>query len=86
VPTICRFYGIEIGMFHRAHLPPHFHARYAEHQAVVEIEPVRMIRGSLPRRARRLVLEWAELHKVELADNWQRAQNEQALEQIEPVD
>jgi Domain of unknown function (DUF4160) len=66
--------------------PPHFHARYAEHQAVVEIEPVRMIRGSLPRRARRLVLEWAELHKVELADNWQRAQNEQALERIEPVD
>ena len=38
MPTISEFYGIEIGMFYNDHLPPHFHAKYAEFKAVFRIE------------------------------------------------
>jgi hypothetical protein len=40
VPTISVFYGIVIAMFFNDHDPPHFHARYAEHQARIAIAPL----------------------------------------------
>ena len=51
MPTISIFYGIIIQMFWREHGPPHFHALYAEHEAVIDLRDFRVIRGSLPRRA-----------------------------------
>jgi hypothetical protein len=41
MPTIAWFYGIAIRMFVRDHPPPHFHAVYGEHEAIVAIEPGR---------------------------------------------
>jgi len=38
MPEISRFYGIIIRMFFREHAPPHFHAFYGEHQALINIE------------------------------------------------
>jgi hypothetical protein len=38
VPTISYFFGITIQMFWRDHVPPHFHALYAEHETVIDIE------------------------------------------------
>jgi len=66
MPTISVFYGIVIQMFWREHGPPHFHALYAEHEAVIDLRDFRVIRGSLPRRAMALVLEWAADHRDEL--------------------
>jgi hypothetical protein len=57
MPTISIFYGIVIQMFWADHAPPHFHALYAEHEALVDIRTLDVIRGSLPRRALALVLE-----------------------------
>ncbi|MHB8949377.1 MAG: DUF4160 domain-containing protein [Rhodoferax sp.] len=34
MPVISRFFGIIIRMFFSEHIPPHFHAEYAEHQGV----------------------------------------------------
>jgi len=48
MPTISRFFGIAIEMFWREHNPPHFHATYAEDEAVFEIESLDIIRGQLP--------------------------------------
>ena len=59
MPTISVFLGIVIQMFWREHGPPHFHALYAEYEAVIDIRELRVTRGSLPRRALALVLEWA---------------------------
>jgi Domain of unknown function (DUF4160) len=39
----------------------------------------------LPDRAVRLVREWAELHRAELAENWMRARDGQPLERIAPL-
>ncbi|MDR7536985.1 MAG: DUF4160 domain-containing protein [Armatimonadota bacterium] len=37
-------------------------------------------------RALRLVLEWAELHKAELLENWELAQQGQPLKRIAPLE
>ncbi|MGD1070844.1 MAG: DUF4160 domain-containing protein [Bryobacteraceae bacterium] len=38
MPTISTFYGILIRMFFNDHPPPHFHARYGEFEATIEID------------------------------------------------
>jgi len=48
------------------HHSPHFHAYYQNHAAVISLDPVEIIAGELPRRQRRFVEAWAELHQEEL--------------------
>ena len=38
MPEISRFLGIVIAMFYSDHAPPHFHARYGEHEVTVRID------------------------------------------------
>jgi len=70
MPTISIFYGILIQMFWREHNPPHFHALYGEHEVLIDVRELRVLRGSLPRRAMALVLEWAAEHRDELMEDW----------------
>jgi hypothetical protein len=56
MPEISRFLGIIIGMFFNEHNPPHFHARYGNDQAEIDIQTLRIIEGNLPRRAKAMVL------------------------------
>lgn len=88
MPRISSFYGIAIWMYydevpHRGR--PHFHARYGGAEASIDIESLTVIAGELPPRARRLVVEWAAGHQVELRDNWLRARKHQPLVTIEPL-
>ena len=85
MPELSRFLGIVVGMFYREHGVPHFHAVYGEHKITVEIDSG-TVRGHFPGRALRLVLEWAELHKQELSENWERARHRQALKRIAPLE
>ena len=70
MPTLSVFYGIVIQMFWRDHSLPHFHALYGEYEALIDVRDLRVLRGSLPRRALALVLEWAEEHRDELREDW----------------
>jgi Domain of unknown function (DUF4160) len=85
MPRISAFYGIVITMYWRDHNPPHFHATYGEFSAKVEIESGQVFEGDLPRRARRFVSEWADLHRTELERNWELARSRQALATIDPL-
>jgi hypothetical protein len=85
MPEISRFLGIVIGMFFNEHGLPHFHAVYGEYKVTVEIESG-TVRGEFPPRALRLVLEWAELHKQELFEDWERARRRQPLKRIPPLE
>lgn len=85
MPRISEFYGIVITMYWGDHAPPHFHAYYGEHDAQVSIATGEVLGGSLPRRASRLVEEWAQLHRMELMENWDKARNDQPLGRIEPL-
>ena len=86
MPEVSRFYGIVIQIFFRDHEPPHFHAKCGSHDAVIDIEDVAINRGDLPRTARRLVLEWAALHRDELLVAWKRARRGEAPGRIPPLD
>ena len=85
MPTISAFYGILIRMFFNDHAPPHFHAQYAEHQATVDIQTLKVTTGSLPRRAQELVLDWAELHRTELLEEWHLCMAKQQPKPIAPL-
>ncbi len=83
-PRLSAFYGIVIWMYRPDHPPPHFHAQYGEHVAQIELGALRVLNGSLPPRALRLIREWARLHDDEL-DNWERAQALETLVPIKPL-
>jgi hypothetical protein len=85
MPEISRFLGIVIGIFYSEHGVAHFHAVYGEYEISVEVESGK-IHGQFPARALRLVLEWANLHKEELIENWQLAQQGQPLRRIAPLE
>ncbi len=85
MPEISRFYGIIVAMFFDDHNPPHFHARYGEEKAAIEIDSLRILEGHLPPRALGLVIEWAAQHKNELSENWELAQNNRSPKKIEPL-
>jgi hypothetical protein len=59
MPRLSSFYGITIAMFWREQNHPvaHFHAEYGEHAASFAVDG-RLLAGSLPPRALRLVREW----------------------------
>lgn len=64
------FYGIVISMYYNEHLPPHFHAKYQEHEALFTLDG-EVLSGSLPRRQLRLVAAWTELHEDDLKNDWE---------------
>jgi hypothetical protein len=86
MPTLSSFFGIVVSMYWNDHQPPHFHARYAEHEVVIRIETLEVDAGHFPRRAMGLLLEWAGEHRAELRENWQRIQNQQPTIPIAPLE
>ena len=72
-------------MYWDDHLPPHFHAKYGAYEITVNIfEGV--IEGKFPKRALRHVLEWYELHKEELVEDWDICQRKEMPKPIEPLE
>ena len=74
MPELTRFFGIIIRMYAELGAPhnvPHFHAHYQDQVAIFSIDPVELLSGSLPKRQRRLVEAWAELHQNELLADWE---------------
>ncbi len=68
MPQISYFYGIPIWLNYNDHMPPHFRAWYGEYRAGV-------VKGEMPGRALRIILEWLDIHRNELIEDWQLAQN-----------
>jgi phosphomannomutase len=85
MPEISRFYGIIISIFYDEHNPPHFHARYGDHNLVLAINDFRVLEGFFPARALGLVTEWAALHQEELLKDWKLAEKNIHPEKIEPL-
>jgi hypothetical protein len=73
---------MEVGAQHHI---PHFHAYHQQEVGIFSIDPVDLIAGSLPRRQRRLVEAWAELHQQELMADWQILQQGRSPTAIEPL-
>jgi len=86
MPEICRFLGVVIKMFFDDHNPPHFHAQYGDGEALIDMRNLSVLAGRLPPRVVGLVIEWATLHQQELVEDWQRAQAQQPLQKIPPLE
>lgn len=86
MPTISMFYGILIQMFCGDHAPPHFHALYAEYEIIIDIRTLEIIKGSMPKRALALVLEWASMHREELMEDWKLCEKKQLPTKIAPLE
>jgi hypothetical protein len=86
MPTLSTFYGILIRMFWQEHNPPHFHALYGDAEVTINIMTLEILKGSLPRRALALVLEWAVIHREELMEAWNKCSNNQLPQPIAPLD
>jgi hypothetical protein len=84
MPILSRFHGIVVFMNYNDHPPPHFHARHADHEVVVEIASGIVI-GTFPPSARRMILNWMIRHKAELLDRWSRARAREPLLPIAPL-
>ena len=87
MPTLSMFYGIIIRMYFSPgeHNPPHFHAYYNEYKASFHIDSLEIIDGELPRKQKRLVQAWAELHQEELRADWELAMNGESPYKIDPL-
>jgi hypothetical protein len=87
MPVISSFYGILIKMYFGDHVPPHFHAEYAEFTAQMSIRDLGIIEGYLPPKALALVVEWPSIHKEELLENWDALSEEgsRKFKKIEPL-
>lgn len=72
-------------MYWDDHSPPHFHAKYGDYEITVEIESG-VVQGKFPKRALRHVLEWYELHRPELLEDWELCRKRQQPKQIEPLE
>jgi hypothetical protein len=72
-------------MFFNGHPPPHFHARYADFEATVDISTLEVLQGQLPRRALNRVQERAMIHKEELLADWRCRRANTPPAKIEPL-
>jgi hypothetical protein len=68
------------------HNPPHFHARYQNYKAIFDIKTCGVLAGTLPPKAMALIVEWVNLHRTELMENWERAIRRENLKQIQPLE
>ena len=85
MPTISSFYGILIRMFFNDHGPPHFHARYGEFEATIDLGTLEVIKDQLPRRGLSLIQEWAMMHREELLEDWRLCRENIPPRKIDPL-
>lgn len=72
MPTIKIIVGTKIDVYSREHPPPHFHARYAEFEELIEIETLESYAGKIQGNKRKKVITWALENKQLLAENFKR--------------
>jgi hypothetical protein len=72
-------------MYFNAPLLPHFHVKYNEYRASLEISTLSILDGEIPPRVHGLVTEWAELHWDELLSNWNTLRESGEYRKIEPL-
>ena len=86
MPQVSYFYGITIFMNFRDHVPPHFHAWYnhGEYKVSVDIK-TGTIKGEMPGRAVRMILDWLDIYREELLKAWEKASKGINPDKITPL-
>lgn len=70
-------------LYNEDRAPPHFHAVIAGQEVVVGIDPVIVLKGSLPQSEQAHVLDWARRRQADLLVQWRRARQGLPIERLE---
>lgn len=76
MPIVATFDGIKIMFYNDEHPPAHFHAVYAEHEAMIDIGSLEVLQGSLPLPKLRQVRSWAAERRQALMFAWLACRSE----------
>lgn len=60
MPTVAVVEGVSIVFYMNEHPPAQFHAKYAEHRAIIAVDTLDVLEGHLPKAEERVVRTWAE--------------------------
>jgi hypothetical protein len=72
MPTIKIIDSVKIDLYSKEHPPPHFHAIYADFEALITIRNFEMYAGRLPKPQLIKVINWAKDNQEMLFDNFKR--------------
>ena len=70
MPTIAFVDGVALIIYPNDHLPPHIHAKIAEHNCKLTIASGEVVEGSLPPAKLRAVRAWLKEHFEEVSFAW----------------
>ena len=76
MPVVATFDGIKIMFYNDEHPPPRFHAKYVEHEAMIDIESLDVLQGFLPLPKLRKVKAWAAGRRQALLFAWLTCRSE----------
>ncbi len=88
MPAISMFYGLIVYMYfmdNKQHKLPHIHAKFQDHEVIVQIPDGTVLDGDIPNSKMKLLQAWIELHKEELMANWELAVSGEQPFKIEPL-
>ena len=72
MPTIKIIDSVKIDLYSREHPPRHFHAIYADFEALIIIRNFEIYAGRLPKPQLNKVIDWAMENQEMLFDNFKR--------------
>lgn len=61
------------------HRPAHFHVVAPDYQAMIEIETLAVMQGTIPARDRKAVTAWAVAHQDDVKAAWNRLNPDKAI-------
>lgn len=64
--------NVLVRVYANDHLPPHFHIVGPDHDALVEIETLAVLRGQIVGLSMKEALAWARLNHAAVAAEWNR--------------
>ncbi len=82
---LARFFGLIVRLYYREHGVPHIHVIAGDDEAAISLVDGRIIEGSLPAPAFRLVMEWIYEHHQELREAWVMAQSGKRPKKVPPM-
>ena len=88
MPVISHFYGILIYMYMELgshHKEPHIHVKYYEYEMSITLDG-KVLDGSLPKKQKKLVDAWIELHNDELKAAWYALNNDGEIIKIKGLE
>lgn len=71
MPTLKSLDGVKVEMFFHDHLPPHVHVSYNEYEELIEIRSLDTYEGELPRKQRKIAIEWMKANQAFLLKKWE---------------